>query len=147
MALTEAKLRALFRDPSRAPPASRLMGFEMMDFSIEDGWAEVAFTPPPAFANPIGNVQGGFISAMLDDAMGVAATLKSGLTKIVPTLQMTVTFLHPVPIVRVLVRGEVLRLGGATAQLAGTLRLLDGTVAATAVAAAVVRDFPRRERQ
>ena len=91
----------------------------------------------------MGTVQGGFIAAMLDDAMSVAASLKSGFTKVVPTLQMTVIYLHPVPIARVLVRGEVSRLGNATAQLSGTLRLADGTIAATAVAATAVRDFPR----
>ena len=142
MAMTDAQIRAMFADPGRAPPSSRLMGFELVDFSQAGGWVETAFTARPEFLNPMGNVQGGFVTGMLDDAMAVAALIKSGFTKVVPTLQMTVTFLAPVSLGQVLVRGEVLRLGGATAQMAGTLRLADGTVAATAVAAAVVRDMP-----
>ena len=141
MPLTGSQIRAMFQDPTRAPPSARLMGLEMLDFSMEQGWVEVAFTAKPEFANPTGNVQGGFIAAMLDDAMSVAATIQSGFTKLVPTLQMTITFLRPVPVGRVLARGEVLRLGRSTAQLAGTLRLLDGTIAATAVSATAVRDF------
>lgn len=144
MSLTEAKIRAIFANTSRLPPASKLLGFEMLDLSVEHGWVEVAFTARPEFANPVGNVQGGFITGMLDEGMSVAAFVRSGLTKVVPTLQMTISFLHPVPIGRVIVRGEVLRLGGNTAQLAGTLRLADGTVAATATAATAVRDFPAR---
>lgn len=144
MPLTDAQIRALFADKRRSsPPASKLMGFEMLDFSVTEGWADIAFTPRPEFANPMGNVQGGFVTAMLDDAMGVAASIHSGFTKFVPTLQLTVTFLKPVGFDRVTVRGEVLRLGQNTAQLAGTLRLADGSIAATAVASAAVRDIPR----
>ena len=116
----------------------------MLDLSVDGGWVEVAFTARPEFTNPVGNIQGGFITGMLDDAMSVAAFVKSGLTRVVPTLQMTVTFLAPVPVGRVVVRGEVLRLGRNTAQLAGTLRLADGEIAATAVASTAVRDFPTR---
>ena len=145
MALTHEKILSIFRNTTRMPPATRLLGFEMLDCSMEQGWAEVAFTARPEFANPTGNVQGGFITAMLDEAMGVAANIHSGLTKIVPTLQLTVTFVHPVPVGRVIARGEVLRLGRNTAQLAGVLRLPDGTIAATATAATAVRDFPPRK--
>jgi uncharacterized protein (TIGR00369 family) len=144
MTLTHAKILSIFQNTTRMPPASKLLGFELLDLSMEHGWVEVAFTAKPEFANPTGSVQGGFITAMLDDAMGVAASVHSGLTKIVPTLQLTVTFLHPVPVGRVVVRGEVLRLGRNTAQLAGVLRLPNGTIAATAMAAAAVRDIPPR---
>ncbi len=144
MTLTHAKILSIFQNSTRMPPASKLLGFELLDLSIEQGWVDVAFTARPEFANPTGSMQGGFVTAMLDDAMGVAASVHSGLTKIVPTLQLTVTFLHPVPVGRVIVRGEVLRLGRNTAQLSGVLRLADGTIAATAMAAAAVRDFPAR---
>ena len=46
----------------------------------EAGTIEVQFQARPEFANPIGNVQGGFLAAMLDDSMGPAraATLAAG---------------------------------------------------------------------
>jgi uncharacterized protein (TIGR00369 family) len=102
----------------------------------------MAFHPKPEFANPQGNVQGGFICAMLDDAMAIAASVSRHMTIVVPTLQITVTYLRPTPITRVIARGDVLRLGNTSAQMQGTLRLPDGTVLATAVAAAAVRPFP-----
>ena len=75
MSLTDDQIRALLRDPARHPPSARHWGFELIDFSVEAGWAEVAFHPRPEFANPAGAVQGGFVCAMLDDAMSVAASI------------------------------------------------------------------------
>ena len=75
MALSDEQMRALLRDASKHPPCARHLGFELLDFSVEDGWAEVAFTPRAEFANPAGAVQGGFVCAMLDDAMSVAASI------------------------------------------------------------------------
>jgi uncharacterized protein (TIGR00369 family) len=145
MPMTEAQLRGFLADPKHSPPATHHLGFELLDFSVEAGWAEMAFHPKPEFANPQGNVQGGFVCAMLDDAMAIATSLSRHFEIVVPTLQITVTYLRPTPITRVIARGEVLRLGTTTAQMQGTLRLPDGTILATAVAAAAVRPFPRRQ--
>jgi acyl-coenzyme A thioesterase PaaI-like protein len=82
---------------------------------------------------------------MLDDAMGVTASISQRFTILVPTLQITVSYLHPTPMARVIGRGEVLRMGSNTAHLQGTLRLPDGTLLATATASAVLRPFPRPE--
>jgi uncharacterized protein (TIGR00369 family) len=140
---TDEQLRAALANPKNAPPSSQHMGFELIDFSIANGWAEMAFHPKPEFANPQGNVQGGFVCAMLDDAMAIAASVSRRMTIVVPTIQITVNYLRPTPITRVIARGELLRLGSTSAQMQGTLKLPDGTLLATALAAAVVRPFPR----
>ena len=118
MEFTDEQIRALLRDPARHPPSARHLGFELMDFSVDEGWAEVGFTPRPEFANPAGMVQGGFVCAMLDDAMGVTASISQRFAILVPTLQISVSFLRPTPLSRVIGRGEVLRMGGSTAHLA-----------------------------
>lgn len=143
MAVTDDQMRAALRDPSRHPPSARLLGFDLLDFSVEDGWAEVAFTMRPEFANPAGNVQGGFICAALDDAMSVAASISKRFEVIVPTLQMTVSFLNPTPVARVVARGEVLRFGSSSVVMQGALRDVDGKVLAVATSTAVPRPFPR----
>jgi uncharacterized protein (TIGR00369 family) len=142
MALTDDQIRALLRDPSRHPPAARLLGFELIDFSVEAGWAEIAFTMRPEFANPAGNVQGGFVCAVLDDAMSVAASISQRLAVIVPTLQTTVSYLSPTPIARVLARGEVLRFGTSSVVMQGSLRDSGAKLLAVATATAVPRPFP-----
>jgi uncharacterized protein (TIGR00369 family) len=140
--MTEEKLRRGLADPNNAPPATRHLGFELIDLSVDGAWAEMAFHPKPEFANPQGNVQGGFICAMLDDAMAIAASVSRRMEIVVPTVQITITYVRPTPLTRVIARGEVLRVGATSAQMQGTLRLPDGTLLATALAAAVVRPFP-----
>jgi uncharacterized protein (TIGR00369 family) len=144
MSFTDDQIRALLRDPKNAPPSARHLGFELIDFSVDAGWAEVAFMPRPEFANPQGTVQGGFVCAMLDDAMGVTASISKRFTVLVPTLQISVSYLRPTPLSRVVARGEVLRMGANTAHLQGSLKLPDGTLLATATASAVLRPFPKR---
>jgi uncharacterized protein (TIGR00369 family) len=143
VAATDDKLHALLCDTSRYPPCARHLGFELIDYSIDAGWAEVAFTPRPEFANPAGAVQGGFVCAMLDDTMSFAAALSRRLEVIVPTLQTSVTYLRPTPIARVTARGEVLRFGASSVAMQGVLRDAAGHVLAVATATAVPRPFPR----
>jgi uncharacterized protein (TIGR00369 family) len=143
MELSDDEIRAMLRDPAKQPPSARHLGFQLIDFSVENGWAEVAFTPRPEFANPAGSVQGGFVCAMLDDAMSIAACISRRFAVIVPTLQMTVTYLRPTPFARVVVRGEVLRFSASSVAMQGALRDADGTILAVAVATAVPRPFPR----
>ena len=143
MALTDEQIRAALRDPSLHPPSARLLGFELLDFSVDSGWAEVAFTMRPEFANPAGNVQGGFICAALDDAMSVAASISKRFEMFVPTLQMTVSYLNPTPIARVVARGEVLRFGSSSVVMQGALHDEGGKALAVATSTAVPRPFPR----
>jgi uncharacterized protein (TIGR00369 family) len=144
MSLTDDQIRALLRDPARFPPSAKLMGMELIELSSKEGWAEFAFNPPPSFANPAGNVQGGFICGMLDDAMALASSIAQGFKVVVPTLQMSVTFIAPTPITRLIARGEALRVGKNTTQMQGALRLPDGTLLAVATASAVIRPFPKQ---
>src|ERR1700741_2640638 len=102
MALSDDAIRALLSDTANAPPCARHLGFELIDFSVEGGWAEMAFTPRAEVANPQGGVQGGFVCAMLDDAMGVTASISQRFAIVVPTLQISVSYLRPTPIARVL---------------------------------------------
>jgi hypothetical protein len=45
MAFTDEQIRALLLDPGNHPPSARHLGFELIDFSVDGGWAEVAFHP------------------------------------------------------------------------------------------------------
>jgi len=143
MELSDEQIRAILGDPAKHPPCARHLGFELLDFSVKEGWAEVAFAPRAEFANPAGGVQGGFVCAMLDDAMSVAASISQRLAVIVPTLQMTVSYLRPTPIARVIARGEVLRFSASSVAMQGTLRDAGGTVLAVAIASAVPRSYPK----
>ena len=54
------------------PAAAVTLGWELVSINPEQGTIEVAFTATEAFLNPAGVIQGGFLSAMLDDTLGPA---------------------------------------------------------------------------
>ena len=84
----------------------------------------------------MGNVQGGFLSAMLDDTLGPAlvATLPDG--EFAVTLELKVSFLRPAVPGRITGTGRVVHRGGSVAFLAGDLRDDAGQLLATATATA-----------
>ncbi|MFM2422582.1 MAG: hypothetical protein RL291_1112 [Pseudomonadota bacterium] len=137
--MTDEQLIAFMRDRENLPWSSRLLGFEFIGASVEGGWAEMAFHPTKDMTNRIGSVQGGFVTAMLDDAMGFAGLISRRFEVLLPTLQLTTTYLNPTPAGRVIGRGEVVRMGRNTALLEGSLRLPDGTPLATATCSSAVK--------
>jgi uncharacterized protein (TIGR00369 family) len=122
-----------------APPAARLLGWELVEVDPDAGTIAVAFTADDRFLNPVGQVQGGFLAAMLDDTLGPAlvATLEAG--EWAPTVDLHVQFLTPAKPGRLVGYGRVVRRGGRIAHLAGELRDPDGVAVATAVATALIR--------
>jgi len=60
------------------PRAAATLGFEFVDADPDAGTIEVAFTATEDFVNPMGNVLGAFVAAMLYDTVGPAllATLE-----------------------------------------------------------------------
>ena len=55
-----------------APPCATLLGWHLLDARPKDGWIRIGFDGKLDFCNPAGFVQGGILSAMLDDTMGPA---------------------------------------------------------------------------
>lgn len=140
--LSAADWRAHFADPAVFPAASKLLGFELIDLDPEAGWVECAFLARADFLNPGGTVQGGFLTAMLDDAMSIAGVISMGQRGWVPTLQMTTSFLSPAREGRLIARGEVARAGRSAIHTSGHLRDGEGRLIATAVAACIPRPLP-----
>ncbi|MGL5839879.1 MAG: PaaI family thioesterase [Sphingorhabdus sp.] len=77
------------------PPCAKLLGFEFMEASQEEGWVRVGFTATPEFCNPAGSIQGGFLTAMLDDCMGPAILIATGAEGFPSTISLNVNFLAP----------------------------------------------------
>jgi uncharacterized protein (TIGR00369 family) len=119
-----------------APQAAATLGWELSWVAPERGEIEVFFDARDGFTNPMGNVQGGFLAAMLDDTLGPAlvATLPDG--QFAPTLELKVSFLRPAAPGRITGTGRVVHRGGSIAFLAGELRDEAGQLLATATATA-----------
>jgi uncharacterized protein (TIGR00369 family) len=118
------------------PPATTTLGWELIDVDPDAGTIEVGFTASHAFLNPAGVVQGGFLSAMLDDTMGPALVATLGPGEFAPTLDLHVQFLRPALPGRLVGRGRVVSRGGTVAFLAGELSDSDGNLVALASATA-----------
>ncbi len=120
------------------PPASVLLGWELVAIDPEEGTIEVAFTATEQFTNPAGHIQGGFLAAMLDDTLGPALVATLGDGEWAPTIDLHVQFLAPAHPGRLTGRGRITRRGRDIAFLSGDLRS-DSTIVATAMAVAAIR--------
>lgn len=110
----------------------------MRPLSAEPGHVRMEFTASEQFLNPAGVVQGGFITAMLDDTMGPAAVAQLGPGYFAPTLELKVSFLRPVGPGRLVGDGRVVHMGRSIAFLEGSLCDEEGNLVATATATARV---------
>ena len=110
----------------------------MRPLSAEPGHVRMEFTASEQFLNPAGVVQGGFITAMLDDTMGPAAVAQLGPGYFAPTLELKVSFLRPVGPGRLVGDGRVVHMGRSVAFLEGSLCDEEGNLVATATATARV---------
>ena len=118
-------------DDIPAPPSARLLGWRLLDARPDRGWLAVGFDGKAEFCNPAGYIQGGILSAMLDDTMGPAAFMTSGGKFYTTTISLTVNFLAPARPGPLIVEAQVIQLGKSIAFMEGKLIANDGTVLAT----------------
>lgn len=124
-------------------PASEMLGFRIIDLDPENGTARVGYQAKPEFCNPLGVIQGGFLTAMVDEAMAVACVAMANFSIFIPTLELKVSFLragYPGPMEAT---GQVLRMGKSVAFLEGSLYDGDGNLLIRASATGKVT---RREK-
>src|SRR5271154_3567846 len=82
-------------DAIPTPPCSQLLGWRVLDARPEDSWIRIGFEGKPEFRNPAGFIQGGILSAMLDDTMGPAVFVKTNGRLYTATISMNISFLAP----------------------------------------------------
>ncbi|MEX2158822.1 MAG: PaaI family thioesterase [Dehalococcoidia bacterium] len=115
-----------------APAAAELLGWEAL--SLEPGYVRVRFTARETFCNGMGNIQGGFLAAMLDDTMGPALFTLLDNGQFAPTLELKVSFVRPASPGALVGEGRVVHKGKSIAFLEGTLSTEGGDLVATATA-------------
>ena len=96
------------------------------------------FEGKPEFVNPAGSVQGGFLTAMLDETIGPVVLLKSDGALYPSSIDINVSFLgaaKPGPLV---CEGEVLRLGKTVGFVEGRLMDNDGRQIARATSSVML---------
>jgi uncharacterized protein (TIGR00369 family) len=117
-----------------APPCAKLLGWRLLDVRPEDGWIRVGFDGKPAFCNPAGVIQGGLLSAMLDDTMGPAVFAMTQGRLYPATISMTVNFIAPAKPGPIIGEAIVRQLGKTIALIEGHLLAHDNTLLVTSSA-------------
>lgn len=123
-------------DDLPAPPSARLLGWRLIDARPDRGWLKVGFDGRTEFCNPAGYIQGGILSAMLDDTMGPAALMTSDGRFYTTTISLTVNFLAPAKPGPLIVEAQVIQIGKSIAFMEGKLMDGHGAVLATATTTA-----------
>jgi uncharacterized protein (TIGR00369 family) len=132
----ESPFWAAARGEIPPPPAAKLLGWKVLEAEPGSGRIRVQFEATHEFTNPIGNVQGGILAAMLDDTLGPAlATTFSG-QEFAPTLELKINFIRPAKPGTLIGTGRVVHRGGTVAFLEGSLQDAAGNLIATATATA-----------
>jgi uncharacterized protein (TIGR00369 family) len=112
------------------------MRFTSVD--AETGVIEAEFDAGEHLTNPVGNVQGGLLAAMLDDCMGPALVCMLPAGEFAPTVSLNVQFHRPAKPGKLKGVGRVVMRGRAVCHLSGELFQNDKLVA-SATATATVR--------
>jgi uncharacterized protein (TIGR00369 family) len=127
-------LRAADEGLIEMPPAAALLGWKALE--LEPGRVKVQYAARPEFANPQGAVQGGFLAAMLDDAMGPSLFTTLAAEQFAPTIELKVNYMRPARPGTIIAEGRVVHRTRSLAFLEGTLSNLEGDLIATATATA-----------
>jgi uncharacterized protein (TIGR00369 family) len=123
-------------DTMKAPPAARLLGWTLLELDVEKKSIKVGFDGKPDFLNPAGNIQGGILSAMLDDTMGPIVVAATGGAAFPTTIDLHVHFIRPVKPGPISVTAEITNMGKQLVFLEGQLFDSAGKLCTRATASA-----------
>ncbi|MAK80637.1 PaaI family thioesterase [Phenylobacterium sp.] len=141
-ALTDEAILARFLRTKNQPTGSQTLGFRMVAVSQAEKMVEVAFdAKAELLLNPMKQIQGGYLCAMLDEAMSVACMVASGMTHVAPTLEMKTSFLRPAMPGQIKGIGRVVKWGRSIAFTEGELYDSDGRLLAKATGTALPTPF------
>jgi len=133
-------------DRMTPPPSAQLLGWHMLDARPREGWLKVGFDGKKEFCNPAGFVQGGILTAMLDDTMGPAVLIMTEGKLYTTTISLTVNFMVSTKPGPIIAEARVAQLGKTVAFMEGKLTAEDGTLLATATTVARLLDAAKAIR-
>ena len=143
-ALTDEAILQRFLRTKNQPTGSQTLGFKMVAVSQAEKSVEVEFeAKAELLLNPMKQIQGGYLCAMLDECMSVACMVASGMTHVAPTAEMKTTFFRPALPGTLKGIGRVAKWGRTIAFTEGELYDADGRLLAKATGTAVPTPFQR----
>ena len=141
-ALSDEAILQRFLRTKNQPTGSQTLGFRMVAVCQATKTVEVEFEArAELLLNPMKQVQGGYLCAMLDECMSVACMVASGMTHVAPTAEMKTTFFRPAAPGKIRGIGKVVRWGSRVAFTEGELYDADGRLLAKGTGTAIPTPF------
>ena len=134
---------ARFQNSKKRPPCSETLGMRLVEVEQDKMRVRMEFDVSPGFSNPTGAIQGGFIAAMMDEAMSSCVIIASNVTMTAPTLEMKTSYLNRLMPGKASVEARVQKLGRSAAFMEAECYDADGKLVAKASATAIPMPFKR----
>ena len=141
--ISDEAMLARFNNSKKRPPCTETVGMRLTHVDQAKMVARYEFEAKQDFANPTGAIQGGFICAMLDEAMSALAIIASNVTMNAPTLEMKVSFLRPLFVGKATAEARILKWGKSTCFIEAELFDPAGQLVAKASATQAPKAFKR----
>ena len=140
--LTDEAILARFQRTRNQPTGSQTLGFRMVGVNQATRSVEVEFdAKAELLLNPMKQIQGGYLCAMLDECMSEACMVASGMTAVAPTLEMKTSFFRPGAPGKLRGVGRVVKWGRQVAFTEGELFDAEGRLLAKATGTAIPTPF------
>ncbi len=128
--LSDAEWLETLRNGPKANSA-KLLGVEVLEVDQASNRIIATCVGPQAFMNPNGTLQGGCLTAMLDEVSAIAVFVTSGGTVGIASAEIKTSYLRPVkPGEPIKAIGEVIKMGRSLVFVEGTLYNEDGDMIA-----------------
>ncbi len=115
------------------PPSSQWLGYTFVDIDHAGQAMRVDFTATDEMRNPLGNVQGGILTAMMDDTMGSMVFFLTKGEKAVASVDIHTQFFQPASVGKIRCEARITHIGRTTVFTAADLYDEEGRKLAMAV--------------
>lgn len=145
MSATSSVKTGTVLDQMPQPPCAKMLGYEFLSADRDALSMKVRFLATPEMLNPAGNVQGGFLTAMLDDVMGSMLVVLTDAEKGPVSVDLHMQFLRPAKPGLFVGEARIIHMTNSTAFTEATL--YDEAGEAVATARQTQRLFPIKRGQ
>lgn len=124
-----------------APPSAKWMGMDLVEHRAEEMFTRVSFAPNSDMINFGGVIQGGFLAAMMDDAMGFNTFISLQMKYAMATIDLHTQFLKAVPLGPIHCDAIVTKAGKSIVFAEARLYINETELAARATSSLKLRPF------
>lgn len=120
------------------PPCAQLMNARIVEVKSQPVQLRIEYDGKISFTNPYGTIQGGFLTAMLDDTMGLTVASMLDEDEIAPTISLNVQFHTPAREGVLETIGKIEKMGGSICHVSAEI-YQNGTLIASSTSSAAIQ--------